>query len=66
METTEIHISIPHCPFCKSEGIIIQNTYSDEDESGNTWYHPSCSNCPCTWEESYGTIQEAIDVWSKR
>ena len=58
----EMHMALEPCPFCKSEGMIIENSYPIEDN----WYRPACNRCPCVWEESYGTIQEALDAWNKR
>ena len=67
METTTFHFAMPHCPFCKADGIIIECNYAEDDEhEEDVWYHPECSNCPCSWSESYKTIQEALGAWNKR
>ena len=64
---TEIHVSMERCPFCQSEGMIVEDNYPNFDfKEYETWYHPECTKCPCMWEEAYKTIQEALDAWNKR
>jgi hypothetical protein len=62
MKTTGIHISMELCPFCESEGMIIENDYYD----GCPWYHAECSKCDCVLTDSRDTMQQAINAWNKR
>ena len=68
MTITTTNVSMEPCPFCKAEGVIIEEVYDGEDESGlfDGWYRAECSTCPCVYAEAYETIQEAIDAWNKR
>jgi hypothetical protein len=50
------------CPFCESEGMIIENDYYD----GCPWYHAECSKCDCVLTDSRDTMQQAINAWNKR
>jgi MoaA/NifB/PqqE/SkfB family radical SAM enzyme len=50
------------CPFCGGKAWLETIEYT----SGDTWYHPECSECLCGLGHNYDLKEEAIDEWNKR